>query len=45
MDEIKSINKELDVKSTDIEEIITNLSERNEFICTGDACAGHAEGI
>ena len=43
--EIKPMNKELDLKSTDVEGMISELSERSEFACTGHGCGGHACGV
>jgi hypothetical protein len=39
---IKALNKKVDPTNTDLEALITELMERNEFSCTGFACAGDA---
>ena len=42
---IRELNKVFSVEENcDIEDLIQCLQEREEFICTGDACAAHACG-
>ncbi|WP_164704069.1 hypothetical protein [Clostridium isatidis] len=45
MEKVKSINTELTVDEMQIEELITELVERDEYACTGDACGANACGI
>jgi len=45
MGDIKALNQELEVNSKEIESIIEELVERQEFLCTGNACGGNVEGI
>ena len=42
--EIKSVNKELeiDTNSNNIDNIIFELIERDEFSCTGNTCPAHS---
>lgn len=42
--EALNLNIELESKD-DMDVIISEMLEREEFICTGDACAAHACGI
>lgn len=43
--EIKALNKELEVNSEEMEGMITELMEREEYACTGDGCVGDVCGI
>lgn len=43
--EIKSINREITAEKETVEKMITELSEREEYACTGDACGANACGI
>lgn len=43
--EIKSMNREISAEKEEVEKMISELSEREEYACTGDACAGNACGI
>jgi len=43
--EIKVLNQELEVNSKEIESMIAELVEREEYACTGDVCGGDACGI
>lgn len=45
MREIKPLNKSLLESENDLEVMIDEMMEREEFACTGDACAGNACGI
>jgi len=45
MKEIKSLNQQLNLENEEIETIISELVERSEFLCTGDACGAQAEGV
>jgi len=45
MDKVKSINKELNTDQMEMEELLTELVERDEYACTGDACGANACGI
>lgn len=45
MKKIINLNQELAATNEEIESMITELAEREEFACTGDACGGHACGI
>lgn len=45
MKEIKELNKELEVDNNNVEEMIEELAERQEFACTGDACGANACGV
>ena len=42
---IKSINNELEVENKDVETMIEELVERDEYACTGDACGANACGV
>lgn len=43
--EMKHLNQELAATSEEVEIMIAELTEREEFACTGDACGGHACGV
>lgn len=45
MNKIKALNQNIDIKSDEVENMIAELMEREEYACTGDACAGKACGI
>jgi len=45
MGEIKALNQELEVNNKEIESMIAELVEREEYACTGDACGGNACGV
>ncbi|WP_164704071.1 hypothetical protein [Clostridium isatidis] len=38
MDNIKPLNQEINYELRDIEELIKELNDRNEFLCTGNVC-------
>lgn len=42
MESIKSLNQEIDTEIQDIEEAIKELSQRQEFLCTGNVCGADA---
>lgn len=45
MNQIKALNQQLDVNSQELESMITELVEREENACTGDACGAKACGV
>lgn len=45
MGQIKALNQQLEVNCEEIENMIAELMEREEYACTGNACAGKACGV
>ncbi len=45
MKEIKSMNQELILERDEIEEMIVELSAREEYACTAEGCVGQGCGI
>lgn len=45
MSQIQAINKELSAEISEVEVMIEELAERDEYACTGDACGANACGI
>lgn len=45
MSTIKSISKAISVNSTEVEALIEELTEREEYACTLDGCAGKVCGV
>lgn len=45
MKDIKALNKELETDSKELEKVIEELAEREEFACTAEGCGGQACGI
>lgn len=45
MENIKPLNQEIKAEIKDIEEVIKELSERQEFLCTGNVCGADVTGI
>lgn len=43
--EIMALNRQLEANSEEIESLIVELIEREEFLCTGDACVGQVVGL
>ncbi|MFC3749978.1 hypothetical protein [Paenibacillus sp. GCM10012306] len=43
--EIKMLNQQLEVENQEIELMISELVERGELACTGNACGAQAEGL
>lgn len=42
---IKSFNQELPSEDSQIENLMEELVERDEYACTGDACGANACGV
>ena len=42
---IKSLNQEIDSHKDNMDIVISELDERQEFVCTADVCGAHACGI
>lgn len=45
MNEINSLNISLEESVKDINELLEELTERTEYLCTGEACGAHANLI
>lgn len=45
MNDIKALNQELAMTHEEMEEVITELMEREAYACTGDACGIHGCGV
>lgn len=45
MQNIEALNSSLEETDQKINEMIEELVERTEYLCTGEACAGHANLI
>ena len=45
MEKVKSMNQELSTDEMEMEKLILELVERDEYACTGDACGANACGI
>lgn len=45
MKRIKSLNKEVEASKAELEVVITELMEREEFACTGQVSVGVACGV
>lgn len=44
MENITSLNKQLDLNKNDYEEIIEELIERDEMLCTAEGCGAQING-
>jgi len=42
MKEINSINQTLQMSDQELSELIEELVERTEYLCTGEVCGAHA---
>lgn len=43
--EIKALNQELQMNNEELENMITELLEREEYACTGNGCVGNVCGV
>lgn len=42
---LKELNKTVSIEENNIDQLIQELMDREEYACTGDACAAHACGL
>lgn len=42
---IYTVNKSINVENDNIDSLMEELSERNEFSCTGNTCPAHSCGV